>query len=174
MFFKKTFPLLNKRAIRVVPPEQSHNGFYSGYFLIPKRKFSSNIRSACTEQVFKEVQIQNAHSFYTPKISAPWRFVYVNRPERLIFSHKYISTPQEIPEVCFPWCGIGIPGSNIRLVSQPPSVCKMYRSGTESAQGEGHSSRNLHRRLAGDSSVRARSERTHSHASGTHTKTGVN
>ncbi len=74
----------------------------------------------------------------------------------------------------FPWCGIRIPGSTIRLVSQPPSVCKMYRSGTDSTQGEGHSSHNLHRRLAGDSSVRARSERTHSHASGTHTKTGVN
>ncbi len=28
---------LNKRAIRVVPPEQSHNGFYSRYFLVPKK-----------------------------------------------------------------------------------------------------------------------------------------
>ncbi len=49
----------------------------------------------------------------------------------------------------------------------------MYRSGTDSTQGEGHLSRYLHRRLAGDSSVRARSERTHSYASGTHTETGV-
>ncbi len=29
--------LLNKRAIRVVLPEQSHNGFYSRYFLVPKK-----------------------------------------------------------------------------------------------------------------------------------------
>lgn len=29
--------LLNKRAIRVVPPEQSHSGFYSRYFLVPKK-----------------------------------------------------------------------------------------------------------------------------------------
>nr|XP_055040043.1 uncharacterized protein LOC129427314 [Misgurnus anguillicaudatus] len=29
--------LLSKRAIRVVPPEHSHQGFYSRYFLIPKR-----------------------------------------------------------------------------------------------------------------------------------------
>ncbi len=29
--------LLNKRAIRVVPPEQSHNRFYSRYFLVPKK-----------------------------------------------------------------------------------------------------------------------------------------
>ncbi len=134
---------------------------------------SSHIRSACTEQVLKEVQVQNAHSLYTPKISAPGRLLYVNRPEGRIFSHKDISTPQEIPEVCFPWRGIRISGSTIRLVSQPPSVCKMYRSGTVSAQGEGHSSHYLHRRLAGDSSVRARSERTHSYASGTHTETGV-
>ncbi len=106
---------------------------------------SSHIRSACTEQVLKEVQVQNAHSFYTSKISAPWRLVYVNRPEGCIFSHKDISTPQEIPEVCFPWRGIRVSGSTIRLVSQPPSVCKMHRSGTDSAQGEGHSSRYLHR-----------------------------
>ncbi len=39
--------------------------------------------------------------------------------------------------------GKRIPGSTIRLVSQHPSVCKMYRSGTDSAQGEGHSSRYL-------------------------------
>ncbi len=39
--------------------------------------------------------------------------------------------------------GKRIPGSTIRLVSQRPSVCKMYRSGTDSAQGEGHSSRYL-------------------------------
>ncbi len=78
---------------------------------------SSHIKSACTEQVFKEVQVQNAHSFYTPKMSVPWRLVYVNRPEGRIFSHKDISTPQEIPVVCFPWRGIRIPGSTIRLVS---------------------------------------------------------
>ncbi|XP_026102951.1 uncharacterized protein LOC113074342 [Carassius auratus] len=29
--------LLNKKAIRVVPPEESHNGFYSRYFLVPKK-----------------------------------------------------------------------------------------------------------------------------------------
>ncbi|XP_050958769.1 LOW QUALITY PROTEIN: uncharacterized protein LOC127160164 [Labeo rohita] len=29
--------LLRKRAIRVVPPEDSHQGFYSRYFVIPKR-----------------------------------------------------------------------------------------------------------------------------------------
>ncbi|KAL1268395.1 hypothetical protein QQF64_033758 [Cirrhinus molitorella] len=29
--------LLSKRAIRVVPPEDSHHGFYSRYFVIPKR-----------------------------------------------------------------------------------------------------------------------------------------
>ncbi len=29
---------------------------------------SSHIRSACTEQVLKEVQVQNAHPFYTPKL----------------------------------------------------------------------------------------------------------
>ncbi len=142
----------------------------------PKERDSSSpshIRSACAEQVLKEVQVQDAHSFYTSKISAPWRLVYVNRPEGRILSHKDISTPQEIPAVCFPWSGIRISGSTIRLVSQPPSVCKMYRSGTDSAQGKGHSSRYLHRRLAGDSSVRARSERTHSYASGTHTETGV-
>ncbi|XP_073677299.1 uncharacterized protein [Garra rufa] len=29
--------LLKKRAVRIVPPEDSHQGFYSRYFLIPKR-----------------------------------------------------------------------------------------------------------------------------------------
>jgi len=61
-------------------------------------------------------------------MSVPWRLVHVNRPEGRIFSHKDISTPQEIPAVCFPWSGIRIPGSTIRLVSQPPSVCKIYRN----------------------------------------------
>ncbi|XP_056116181.1 uncharacterized protein LOC130092365 [Rhinichthys klamathensis goyatoka] len=31
------YSLLNKRAIRVVPPEKSHSGFYSRYFLVPKK-----------------------------------------------------------------------------------------------------------------------------------------
>ncbi len=89
------------------------------------------------------------------------------------YFHKDISTPQEIPEVCFPWRGIRVSGSSIRLVSQPPSVCKMHRSGTDSAQGEGHSSRYLHRRLAGDSSVRARSEENTQLCFWRHTETGV-
>ena len=29
--------LKNKRAIRVVPPEEAHSGFYSRYFLVPKK-----------------------------------------------------------------------------------------------------------------------------------------
>ncbi len=81
-------------------------------------------------------------------MSAPWRLVYVNRHEGHIFSHKAISTPQEIPAVCFPWSGIRIPGSTIRLVSQPPSVCKIYRnsltpltllSGSRGTNGRGSS-----------------------------------
>ncbi|XP_073701195.1 uncharacterized protein [Garra rufa] len=134
---------------------------------------SSHIRPTCAEQILKEVQVQNAHSFYTPAISAPGRLVYINRPERRILSHKDISTPQEVPEVRFPWHNIRISGSTIRVVSQPQGVCKMYRSGTDSAQGERHSSRYLHRRLACDSSVGARSERTHSNASGAYTETGA-
>ncbi len=34
---EEIYSLLKKRAIRVVPPEQSHNGFYSRYFLVPKK-----------------------------------------------------------------------------------------------------------------------------------------
>ncbi|XP_076137379.1 uncharacterized protein LOC143119644 [Alosa pseudoharengus] len=33
----KIISLLNKQAIRVVPIEQSRHGFYSGYFLVPKK-----------------------------------------------------------------------------------------------------------------------------------------
>nr|XP_055035574.1 uncharacterized protein LOC129423361 [Misgurnus anguillicaudatus] len=133
----------------------------------------THIRSESIKQIPKAVQVQNAHSFHTPETVAPRRLVHVHRPEGRVFSHKYISTPQEIPKVCIPGGGIRVLGSPLRTLSQPKSVCQMYRSGFNPAKRERHSSRYVHRRLAGSGSIGTERERTHTDAGGASTETGL-
>lgn len=132
----------------------------------------THIRSEGIKQISKTVQVQDAHSFHTPETVAPRRLVHVHRPEGRIFSHKYISTPQEIPKVCISGGGIRVLSSPLRALSQPESVCQMYRSGFNPAKRERHSSRYVHRRLAGGGSVETERERTYVDAHGTFTETG--
>ncbi|KAL0151550.1 hypothetical protein M9458_053132 [Cirrhinus mrigala] len=64
--------LLRKRAIRVVPPEDSHQGFYSRYFVIPKR--GGGLRPIL------DLRILNKHlrkyKFKMPTFKTPSHFIH--------------------------------------------------------------------------------------------------
>lgn len=90
--------LLNKRAIWVGPPEDSHHSFYSRYIVIPKRggALCPILDLKQPQHTPQKIQVQNAH--IQCDISLGKRLIHVTRwSERCIFSRRRLPGTQKIP-----------------------------------------------------------------------------
>ncbi len=81
--------LLEKGAIEIVPPAQSESGFYSHYFLVPKK--DSGLRPILDLRLLKshpdEKIVQYDHFETDPLANMPRGLVCVAGSERRLFSH---------------------------------------------------------------------------------------
>ncbi len=85
--------LLRKEAIEVVPPLDRESGFYSRYFVVPKKNggATSNLRSAATEPLSQAPEVQNAYC-KTGRVSDQIRgLVRHDRSKRCFFPYIHPS-----------------------------------------------------------------------------------
>ncbi len=80
-----------KGAIEIVPPAQSESGFYSRYFLVPKKKKkdwpATYSRSQTPELCPDEKVVQDDHFETDPSANMPRGLVNVTGSERRVLSH---------------------------------------------------------------------------------------
>ncbi len=81
--------LLEKGAIEIVPTAQSESGFYSRYFLIPKKRWrhATYSRSQTPELRPDEKVVQDDYFETDPPANMPRGLVHVTESERHVLSH---------------------------------------------------------------------------------------
>ncbi len=81
--------LLEKGAIEMVPPALSESGFYSRYFLVPKKDggLRAHPRSQTPESRPHETAVQDDHAEADPLADSHRGLVLFSGPERHILSH---------------------------------------------------------------------------------------
>ena len=128
-------------AICVVPPALCQSGFYSRYFLVPKRggeRYSPYPVSTCSEQISQEIQVQDANARIPAAPCASERLVHFCRSERRVFPHPDLSSPQKVSEICFPGDLLRVPRAPFRAVFKPEGVCAVHGSGDSPAETAGY------------------------------------
>ncbi len=95
--------LLDKGAIERVPLPDRESGYYSRYFLVPKKDggVASNFRSSRVEPLPQNIQVQNVDNQDNCVSDPIGGLVCDNRSQGRILSCRYLSTTQEVPEVRF-------------------------------------------------------------------------
>jgi len=159
-------PLLEKRSVSVVSPEQSLSGFYSRYFLIPKWGGKRNppySGPAGSEQVSVEIQIQNADTCSTAASSKTKRLVFVRGSERHVFPHSHLPPSQTISPIRLSGGVLRIPCSPIRPVSQPEGFHTVHRDRCRPAQTPVRTAGHVFGRLAPVGAVRTGGQGSHAH-----------
>ncbi len=167
--------LLRKEAIEVVPPLDRESGFYSRYFVVPKKDggATSNFRSAATEPLSQPPEVQNAYC-KTGRVSNQIRgLVRHDRSKRRLFPCIHPSQSQEVPEVRFQGQSLPISGSSLRPSTLTPNFHEVRGCCTGSSATPGHPHTQLHRRLVDFSSFRADGGSTSRCRSRSHERVGV-
>ena len=125
--------------------------------------------SACVKQAFEKVQVQNAHTQDALSLNSHRRLVCYNRPIRRIFSHRHLSSTQEISQVRLSESSVRVSNYPIRAILSPKGVQQMCGSSAVSVKEQRHQNILLHTRLsnmltiarAGDQRLRGGSESPH-------------
>ncbi len=93
--------LLLKEAIQKVPAKESNKGFFSQYFLIPKKGEAYGLFwTSERPQIPEEVQFQNADTQVPAPFYTKMRLVHLNRSERCLLPYTDPSPAQTISKVC--------------------------------------------------------------------------
>ncbi len=141
----------------MVPPLERESGFYSRYFIVPKKDggVASDFRSASAEPLSHATEVQDAHD-QTGHFSDQVRgLVCYDRSKRCIFPCLHPSSAHEVPEVCFWGRSLPISGYSVRPCTLTPNfheVCGCFSGSTATPR---HPHNKLYRRLVDSSSVRA-------------------
>ncbi len=167
--------LLEKGAIEYVPHSNRENGFYSRYFIVPKKH--GGLRPILDLRVLNDSVMQlkfkmlhNETNRATDQIRG---LVCHDRSQGCIDSHSHPSVSQEVSEVHFWEQSIPISGSSIQ-----PSIITLHFhemricSSGASAPSE-YSHNELHRRLVDSSSVASVGSSASRCRSGPHERVGV-
>ncbi len=147
--------LLAKDAIVPVPPADMRSGFYSPYFIEPKK--GGGLRPILDLRVLNRALHRLPFKILTPKahlwVRPSPRLVCSNRPEGRVLPCVDPSAPQAIPAVCVRRMGISVQSPAPRAV--PVAACLHESSGGSPCSHErtGRAHSQLPRRLAYTSSV---------------------
>ncbi len=101
-FFRaEVMNLLERGALEIVPPAQSESGFYSRYFLIPKKRWrpATYSRSQIPELRSDGKFAQDDHFEKDPLANMPRGLVHVDGSERRILLHPDSLPSQTILEI---------------------------------------------------------------------------
>ncbi len=132
--------LLRKEAIEVVPPHERESGFYSRYFIVPKKDGGlrpiidlRQLNHSVSQLKFKMLTLRQVVSQIRSK---DWFFH--DRSKRRILPRIHPSVSQEVPKVCFWGQSIPISGSSLRSSTLTPHVYKSSGCSTSSIEAAGH------------------------------------
>ncbi|KAI2655719.1 Transposon Ty3-G Gag-Pol polyprotein [Labeo rohita] len=143
--------LLEKGAIEVVHPAQSDSGFYSRYFLVPKKDGTlrpildlRRLNQALMRRPFKMLTLKQILSHVR---SGDW---FLSLDLKDAYFHIQIAPPsQAILEIRLRGSGLSIHGPALRLlVPGSPHVYKVHGRGSRPPETEGNPHPQLPRRLA--------------------------
>lgn len=95
--------LIKKGVIAEVPPSAQQTGFYSAYFIIPKKRMRSLAYSRPQESrpIPKHTPIQNDSNKDSNAVHNFRRIVYIPHLKRCIFPHPDLSRTQVFSLLCF-------------------------------------------------------------------------
>ncbi len=111
---------------------QSESGFYSRYFLVPKKRQRppTYSRSQTPESRPDEKVVQDDHFETDPLTNMPRGLVYVTGSKRRILSHPDSPPSQMILEICSRRGGLSIPGRAVWAVPGSPHFYTMHGCGS--------------------------------------------
>ncbi len=157
--------LLQKGAIEEVPQSEVERGFFSRYFLVPKRDggLSTAFEFFPLQREVQDADDKNHH------VSGPGRgLVCHHRPESCVFSHPGRSKTQEVPSVCLWREGLPIQGPPLRPGFGAENVYKMHGCCTGPFEAPGRSCTELSGRQAHSGSLQGVCESSQGYRSRPH------
>ncbi|CAM4276047.1 unnamed protein product [Leuciscus chuanchicus] len=159
--------LLCKGAIEPVSPSMSESGFYSRYFLVPKKDGALRpfFGSETFEQGSYEKTVQNAHNQANSRANSPEGLVYISRSKRCVLSDPDNTPSQAILEIRLRRSGISVHRPAFRPVAGTPYIYEVHGHGCRSPEGSGNANSELLGRLANSSTVRGRTHHPQNSAS---------
>ncbi len=147
--------LLEKGAVERVPPHELESGFYSRYFVVPKRDGGLRpildlrpINRALCERPFRMLTLKQILAQIRPR-----GLVCIRGFEGRVLSHSDSTASQTVSEVCFREHSVPILCSPVQAGSGPAHIFKVRGCSTFPPQGERDAHPQLSGRLADFSSV---------------------
>ncbi len=172
---KEVKALLEKGAIEYVPHSNRETGFYSRFFIVPKK--DGGLCPILDLRVLNDdphpAQVQNVNFKANRATDQIWGMVCHDRSQGCIHPHIHPSMSQEVPEVCFLGQSILILGSSVRPSIITPHFHEIRRCSPGASSASGYSHYELHRRLVDSSSVASVGSAASRCRSGPHERVGV-
>ncbi len=152
-----------KGAVERVPPNELESGFYSRYFVVPKRDGGLRpildlrpINSALCKRPFRMITLKQILGANSPR-----GLVCVRGFEGRVLSHSDSTASQTVSEVCFRGQSVPILCSPVRAGFGPAHIFKVRGCSTFPPQGEWDTHPQLSGRLADFSSVPGHATQPH-------------
>ena len=141
--------LLEKAAIEPVPFADSHQGFYSTFFLVPKKigSIPSGDKSETPQPVSQNTTFQDGYYEDSSKSSKERRLGFICRPERCIFSHLNSSKSQKISKVLHKRESLSVPSLSFRSKNFTKGLHKDRSCSSSSFEDAEHQTSSVFRRL---------------------------
>ncbi len=142
--------LLEKGAIEMVSPALSESGFYSRYFLIPKK--DGGLRPILDLRRLNHALMRRIRT--DPLADSHRGLVLFSGPERRILSHPDSPPSQTILEIRLRGGGLPVHSPTLWAVSGPPYFYEVHGRGSFPSETDGNPHSQLPRRLAHSGPVR--------------------
>ncbi len=138
--------LLAKDAIKPVPPAEMRQGFYSPYFIVPKK--DGGLRPILDLRVLNQALHKLPFKMLMHRRMIKCIQVCSDRPEGRLLSRFYPSATQTVPTVCVRRTGMAVQGPPLRTLPVSPCVHEGHRRRPYPVTEGGHQDPQLPRRLA--------------------------
>ena len=144
--------LLAKKVISTVPKGEEMQGFYSRYFLVPKK--TGGLRPILDLALFNKCIAERPfHMFTIRRVLQCVKPVHLNRFEGRLLPRHSDPQAQEIPAFLIPRVTLPVQPSPVRLFSSPTNVFQMRGDGSPAAARNRNESTVLLGRSAFDGSL---------------------
>ncbi len=150
MLLKKIAVLLAKDAIEPVPPAEMRQGFYSPYFIVPKK--CGGLRPILDLRVLNRALHKLPFKMLIKCIQPPG-LVCSDQPEGCLHSRFDPSATQTVSTVCVGRSGMAVQGPPLRALPVSPCVHEGCRGRPYPFTGSGRQDPQLPRRLAYSSPI---------------------